>query len=232
MIDNGVTAGASNNFWQLPATSNPVMLIPVGVYGVTDVWTMINTELADSGALTRDAIVTFNFGTTSNATTVSSVTVKLNNSSPATAGQDENAVNCGSPSAACGGLANPSSGALNSSTTISGVTVDTDTIYSFGFTGAGGAYSNATVGNVVLDDQGFIFNGIALTGALAGYNNVDSYLVSIQIQESAKAGTPGSDDVALSAITLDTATPEPSTVLMLLTGLGAIGFFGLRRRRA
>jgi hypothetical protein len=85
---------------------------------------------------------------------------------------------------------------------------------------------------VVLDDQGFIFNGIALTGALAGYNNVDSYLVSIQIQESAKAGTPGSDDVALSAITLDTATPEPSTVLMLLTGLGAIGFFGLRRRRA
>lgn len=225
MINNG----AGNNFWDLPSSGNGSMTIPIGVFGVTDVWTMLNTVLADAGPTDRDAIVVFNFGTTSNAATTDAVSVKLNNSAPATAGQDENAVNCGSPSAACGGLSSPSSGPLGS-TTINGVTVDTDTIYSFGFTNATGAYAGAT-GNVVLDDQGFFFNDLSLATLGVGDTNLNTYLVSITIKEPSLTGNTG-EGLALSAITLDTATPEPSTILTLLAGLGAIAFGGYRRSRA
>jgi hypothetical protein len=96
----------------------------------------------------------------------------------------------------------------------------TNNLYSFGYTAATGVYSG-TSGNVVLDDQGFIFSGSLLNTA------VSSYLVSVKIQD---ANTGSSTGIGLSAITVD-AVPEPGTILTLLSGLGAVGLAGLRRRR-
>jgi hypothetical protein len=94
----------------------------------------------------------------------------------------------------------------------SGVTVYTDQIYNQ-------PLDSSITGNLVLDDQGFFFTGSALTTSLS------SYLVNIQIME---ANVATGSAVGISAVTVD-ATPEPSTILLLLAGLGAIGFSRLRR---
>ncbi|MDP9053676.1 MAG: hypothetical protein M3N93_05155, partial [Acidobacteriota bacterium] len=96
MINDGTSEGGSNNVWTLAQASGtlPTMTIPVGVFGVTDVYTMINTELASAASANRDVTLFFNFGTTSNASTVQTVTVKLANSNNSTTagGEVRNAV--------------------------------------------------------------------------------------------------------------------------------------------
>jgi hypothetical protein len=91
-------------------------------------------------------------------------------------------------------------------------------------------YAN-TSGNVVLDDQGFIFNSLNLTGTgFTGLTNLDTYLVSVQVKEVGSGDTGAF--LGLSAITVDSPVPEPSTVALVLVGLGAVGFGALRRKKA
>jgi hypothetical protein len=82
--------------------------------------------------------------------------------------------------------------------------------------------------SAVLDDQGFFF----------GNAFANQYLVSVGVSEKAYA-TSGANAsaVALSAITLQTvsaenqtATPEPSSVLLAIGGLAGFAFIGRRRR--
>jgi len=226
MINDGVKSGGlgSRNVW-VGASSNPndTITVPIGVYGVSNVWTMINTVLANVGA--RDLTVEFDFGSTSNASSVTAIKVKPfdTGASGVTTGDSvQNAVQCPT-SAACSGLANgaPDTPVSSPSANFPGVTMVSDQLLgtNFIYTAATGSYAGTT-GNVGLDDQDFVFTGSTLALALG------SYLVDVKVIE---ADSVGSTEVALSAITLDTAAPEPSTVLMFLTGLGAIGFARFRR---
>jgi len=224
MIDDGSTSSASNNFWQGTQTgSSPSITIPIGVYGVTDVWAMLNTELSLAG-VANTTTLTFNFGSTSNATSgLDPVIVKLsesnNNSTPAN--EMQNAVLC-VPASSCATASGPT---LSGPTVISSVSVLTGNVYTSLFNnGALPGYAGATSGNVVLDDTGFLFNDLSL-GALG--TNLSSYLVSVTVKES---GSATGVSEGLSALTVDTV-PEPSTVFMFLSGLGAIGLARFRRRK-
>lgn len=223
MIDDGTSSGASNNFWQGLQTGNsPIITIPVGVYGVSDVWTLLESELSNENAV-NTTIVTFTFGSQSSGGTTQSIQVKLsdsaNNNTPT--GQMQNGVLC-VPASSCSTASGPTLG----ESVISGVTVLTDNVYTSLYNnGALPGYAGATSGNIVLDDAGFIFNGIAL-GTIGG-TNLTNYLQSISVKE---AGATTGVSEALSAITVD-PVPEPSTVFMFLSGLGAIGLARFRRKK-
>jgi hypothetical protein len=184
---------------------------------------MLNTSLGELVTAGRQVNVTFNFGSTSNASSLTSYSVKVTDSGPdttsAASGILQDSVLC---TGTCPGNQGPTASSTTPATTPAGagVTVLTHNLYSFGYTAATGVFSG-TSGNVVLDDQGFIFGGNILSTAL------NNYLVSIQIAEvNSVAGT----GLALSAITVD-AVPEPSTILMIVSGLTALGFSQLKRKR-
>jgi len=220
---SGVTFSKLNdtgNFWDLPTgTSASLLTVPIGQYGVTDVWTMINDIEATKA---NDVSVVFNFGTSANVTS-DSVTVKLTNADAASAsGQVRNALVCSVGCAENSQL--PLAGE-----TVNGVTVVADNVWSQPFTitcqtSVSSASSCGEQGEAYLDDQGFFFNGLSVG---AGLTNLNTYLVSVQIKEIATAG----GGAGLSAITIDTAaTPEPSTVLLFVAGLGVVGLGRLRKR--
>jgi len=232
-----INDGVGNNVWVLPNNASNLaaatMTIPVGVLGVTDVYTMINAMFGPSGP-GRDVTLFFNFGTTSNATTTDQVEVKLNNSTNSTtaSGQIRNAIDCAPVTGACGGVSPAASGPTAASTlsstlpagTTAGLTVTTNNVFTATYTTATGSFAGST-GAVNLDDQGFLFNNVSLASLGVGDTNLNTYLVSIQVRE---AGVTTSD-LGLSAITLDTV-PEPSTVVLFLAGFGAIALGRYRRK--
>jgi len=230
MIDDGSTSSASNNFWQGTQANcvsgsgcaNPTITIPVGIFGVTDVWALLNTELSNAGVLNTTAI-TFTFGSQANGGTTDPITIKLSESAASNTptGEMQNAVDC-VPASSCTTASGPT---LAGPTVLSGISVYTGNVYTSLYNnGALTGYSGATSGNIVLDDSGFFFNGLSLTGGLG--TNLTSYLVSVTVKE---AGSVNGVSEGLSAITVDTV-PEPSTVFMLLSGLGVIGFARFRRK--
>jgi hypothetical protein len=226
---SGVTFSKLNdtgNFWDLPTStvSASLLTVPIGVFGVTDVWTMINDIEATKA---NDVSVIFNFGTSATVTS-DSLTVKLGNADGVSAtGQVRNALVCNS------GCAESSQVGLTSGNVINGVTVDADNVWSQSFACPPPALGpptslNAAVapcGTAYLDDQGFFFNGVSVG---AGLTNLNTYLVSVQVKEIATAG----GGAGLSAITIDAGapTPEPSTVLLFVAGLGVVGLGRLRKR--
>jgi hypothetical protein len=212
-----------------------VLDIPVNVLGATSVWTMLNLDNGMPGS--REGWVTFDFASTPGATTgLTSVTVKLLNSangfSAVASGMLQDAILCSAtcPTNIANGptLAGPSNqntledtGGLNSGTPNTAVNSQVTEYGSTLFSDPYNSGGTGTAGNVVLDDQGFVFSGAV--AALAG----SDYLVDVRIYDNSATGT---SSTALSAITTVTSTPEPTTMLLLLTGLGAIGFARLRRR--
>jgi hypothetical protein len=76
------SASPGSNTWDIPLSTGgtaPVtsqMTVPIGVYGVSDVWTTLNDIASTQNT---DATLAFNFGLTSNATALDSVMVILNN---------------------------------------------------------------------------------------------------------------------------------------------------------
>jgi hypothetical protein len=114
---------------------------------------------------------------------------------------------------------------------VDGVTVSTAVAYStFAYTAANPAgFYAGTQGRLKLDSEQFVFNNPSL---------LSDYLVSMTITEnfsmtpSAEAanGASFASETALSAIDVDTVTPEPTTILLLLSGL--VGFAFLRFRKA
>ena len=79
------------------------------------------------------------------------------------------------------------------------------------------------------DDQGFLLGTLVLPNV---GTNLNTYLENIKIQEQTGSAFHGNEALALSAITVNTAAPEPSTVIMFLTGLGAIGLTRFRRSKS
>jgi hypothetical protein len=223
MISDGLTGVNSNNYWDA-ASSSATITVPIGIADVTNVWTMLNNiEGAAGGA---DTSLTFNFGTTSNASSFNDVVVvDLTNSGTSgssPSGQIGSSFLCATASICTfdnGAVASSSTATatLNSNPT-SGVGVTTGVLYTTVYNTAAGIYAGSS-GNVVLNDQDF--NLAALVAPSSG-----EYLVSIVVNEA--AGSAG--QTSLSAITVDTAAPEPSTVFLFLTGLGALGLARLRRK--
>jgi hypothetical protein len=219
-------SGSDGNAWGNGGSAGSIV-VPIGVFGVEDVWTMLNdlggTSLNNGTGGNNDTTLTFTFDSAANgsvAATSTVVTVKLRDGVEI-AESIVCASGCSSPETGYGtGLA-PSTSFSNSNTSVNGgssfntpVTVVTDQLFSAAYTG-GGPYAN-TSGNLVLDDQGFEFG--------SAFSNL--YLVSVGVSN---IQTTAGDQTFLSAITVVNA-PEPSTVLLFLSGLGALGFARFRRK--
>jgi hypothetical protein len=186
--------------------------IQMGIFGVQNVWTMLNDEYGIVGSTTQ---VVFNFGTTAGVANLPSLAFTLVNGNSI-----RDAVDCLTSSTTCPayqtGLSTSTYGTDDATAAAAGApSVSAFNVWEGTYGGApGGAYANMTSGDVNLDAQDF---------SLTGYSN--EYLVSMQIIDS-NTGIRQNRDV-LSAITVGEA-PEPSTWLLFATGLGALFF--IRRR--
>jgi len=236
MISDGAnpSSNASNNYWASIATTGGTdsITIPIGISNVANVWTMMDNEWGSLGL--NDTSVTFNFGATSNQIGgYTSITVNLlDTNNTGSNGDMRAALACTTvTTTTCNASTNPR-GTLAQGNVIDGVTVNTGVAYNtFAYTAANptGFYGN-TQGSLKLDSEQFVFNNPSLLG---------DYLVSMTVTENF-SNTPGSEaindanfasETALSAIDVDTvaATPEPTTILLVLGGLGGLGFLRLRR---
>ncbi|HEX4278873.1 MAG TPA: PEP-CTERM sorting domain-containing protein [Bryobacteraceae bacterium] len=234
MLSDGVSSnGNSQNYWGSNGTNQvPVSItIPIGISGVTDLWTMMDNQWGTLGG--NDATLTFNFGSSSTDTSGDIVSVAvplLNSNNTNNSGDMRAAVGClTTTTSTCNNSTNPH-GTSAQNNVINGVTVNTKVVYNtFNYTAANPTgYYAGSAGTLKLDDQEFIF----------GSQFANDWLVSVTITENlgntpASVGTTGNlpSELALSAITVDTVAPEPTSVLLLLSGFGAIGIVGARRRK-
>jgi len=230
MISDGTSGSgantASNNFWDA-LNSATTMVIPIGISNVSDVWTMLNNVYGLNGA--SETSVEFDFGTSSNAATFNNVVVvNLQNAGQggsAPSGQirssvDCSTVNCGANNLANGLLALSSTPVTTLNSATSTLTVTTANLFTAAYSSiSAGTYAGSS-GNVNLDAQDFLLGSIIAPSA-------NEFLVQMKVTES--SGANAVSQTALSAITVDTV-PEPSTVFLFLTGLGAIGLSRFRRK--
>jgi hypothetical protein len=227
MMADGPASGNSNNFWASGTGTNSIV-IPVGLSGVDEVYTMMNNLWGTAGS--NDTDITFTFDTTSSngvGGVITNVTLDLTNSTysvnnpytgGAGTGQIRSATDCASGTTTT--CANYGNGPLAANSVVNGIKVTTGTVFSQAYTSAAGNYAG-TAGNLVLDDQGF---------NLSAYSG--EYLVSITVQQNnGMTGSQSPTITGLSAITVDTA-PEPSTVVLLLAGIGAIGLARIRTKKS
>jgi len=235
----GTSTPNSNDFWDLTSNSS-LITVAVGLTGVTDVWTMLNNIYGTAGA--NSTTVFLDFGTSSNVVNASDIIqVNLTNSGAAGSGasgqiQDANICAANGPNSVggtfCTGLDVGPTAAFSTPTTLvggvtqeTGITVGTKNLFSTAYTGTSNAgIYKSTTGNVDLNAQDFQISSLVGAGLAAQFEGL--YLVDIRVKEN--IGGAGVSQTALTAITIDTV-PEPSTVLLFVGGLGAIGL--LRRRR-
>lgn len=215
-------ADTGKNFWA--AQQNGDVTVAIGIYGVQNVYTMLNDYWGANNE--KDTSVIFNWSSSSswgNGGVVSQTFVLTNGV------EIRSAVNCATP-ANCktngftAGFTGES-GELPIATTRTAS--NTANVYSSPYSTIGsisGYNGYSAPGTINLDSQTFSFGGTHAT----------DYLVSITIRNviTAAYGSTnpvGNSRTALSAITIETV-PEPSTVLMFMSGLGLVGY--LRRRKA
>jgi hypothetical protein len=229
MINDGLTGTNGNNFWD-GVTSDSTITVPIGINNVSSVYTMLSNIWGTAN--TTDTVVTFDYGTSSNASSFNDVVVvDLINSPTGTSGnsggQIQASIDCSTATIctnANGGIAASStpSATLNGNPetlTILAANLFTSGNGYNGFTTAG-AYSGST-GNLSLDAQDFLLSSIVAPSP-------SEWLVNVKVEELT-GGTVS--QTALSAITVNT-TPEPSTVILFLGGLGALGLARFRFRRS
>jgi hypothetical protein len=220
----------SSNYWSIPGNgTQSTLTIPVDQYGVSQVWSMLNTDYAGASNGTpvdRSITMFLDFGT-AGGTIEDTVRVNFTNTgnNSTGTGQIQSAILCTSI-APCDGIASPNTGPIQTTNpatlTSNGVSVlgSVDYLYSIKYAGAGNL--------LVLNDEGLNLGTINFAGI---GTNLNTYLVDVRVVE--EGNTNYANEIgALSAVTVLTAAPEPSTVFMFLTGLGAIGFAGFRRRKA
>jgi hypothetical protein len=222
---NQVVGATNENVWAAPNSGTSSITIPLGIFGVTDVYTMMNDQYGINSA--TPTTVQFNFG---NSTSESFTLVN------GTVIRDE--FNC------TGGANVATCQALNYATSlniVNGYSTTGSSLGAYGSIAAGTAYVrafnvwsgtygtgtgsyNLTSGTLSLDAQDFQLGSLA----------VGQTLTSVTITDTAGASTKVSRDI-LSAITVASsgaaATPEPSTVLLLVGGLGSLVFAGRRRKQ-
>jgi len=235
MINDGTIGNPaqSKNFWDGLGTT--AIVVPVGINNVVDVQTML--ENVWGPANTTDTVVTFDFGTSSNASTFNNVVVVdlVNSGTGGTSGNGQlgNALTCATTSICT--LSNGTVAAvstpnetLNGGAVSNNLTVDAQNLFTSGNAFNGFTTMNAFMGasgNLNLYAQDFLLSSLVAPSS-------SEYLVNIQIQELSGASTgSNASQTALSAITVDTLAPEPSTVMLFLSGFGALGIARFRRRR-
>jgi hypothetical protein len=229
LLGDNTTAdmGTSTNFWISTSTGNGTsgttagsIAIPVGVFGVSTVDTLLNTAVGLSTGGTQ--CITVNAQNCTNTNSYATITLTF-----ATASDFLNGITSNEATetfALINGVTqrNILNGMGGSATTIASSYTATDIGTDLGTT-ANVAVKNvyttgtSTGSTMFLDEQIF--------PVLTQYQN--DYLVSITINDYGSAST---SHELLSAITV-TPTPEPSTVAMLFAGLGAIGVARMRRRK-
>jgi hypothetical protein len=210
MIDQPTTTQA---VWAAPNTGTNSVTIPIGIFGVTNVDTMLNDQYGVNGAQTTT--VQFNFSnSTSETFTLTDGTVIRDD------------FNCtgGSGLATCQSFnyataLNTTNGYGINGTSLGTLgTIASGTAYVSAFNvwngtyGSGSGHYANTTGNINFDAQNFSLGSMA-----AG-----TTLVSITIQDAAGSTAQVSRD-ALTAITV-VAAPEPSTVFLVLFGIAAMAF--------
>jgi len=225
------SASPNTNYWALIGATG--ITIPMGVFGVTDVATMLNDNWGCTagqssgpcvGASNTDTQVKFTFDAASNgsdAASLEQVTFDLVNGN-----EIRDAVICNTGGCSTDGYAttlnaaNSLAPALQTGPiAVGNITINTGTLYqsAYNYTGSlAGNYNNSS-GSVVLDYQDFIFGSLF----------ANDYLVKVNISNpNAATGVSRTD---LSAITVDFNSPEPSTWLLVAGGIGLIGFKRFRR---
>jgi len=211
LINDGTTNGYPSNYWD--ALSSSSLIIPVGIFGTDSAWTMINNQWGVAG--NTSASVTFYFGSSSNTTDAGSLTFNLVNGQLV-----RDATQCagnGTGTIHCSSFATTLSAPSN---VPAGTSASAGTIYSEQYS-AGSSVSNpykTTTGTEALDYQHFTF----------GTAFLNDYLSEVKVTDI--GGAPNNSRTGVSAVTVDVA-PEPSTILMFMTGLGAIGFARFRKTR-
>jgi hypothetical protein len=206
--NNGVTFGlladsahTTSNFWSSSSgTGSSTIDVPVNVSGAYDASILLNDYWGVSGSTSQTDTVEFFFS--GGATD----TFTLTNGN-----QIQGSVQCSS--AQTGGITTPVCTTYAQSTT----SPNTDTAWGASYSGDTSTLTNffGTSGTLTLSDLSFDIS--AFSGDV---------LQTIAISDSNNGN--GSSWLALSAVTV--TTPEPSTVLLLLTGLGILGYFGHRRK--
>jgi hypothetical protein len=227
MINDGTALGASANYWNANNGDNTI-IVPVGISNVTDVQTMLNDLWGGAGA--NDTVVTFDYGTSSNASSFNKVVVvDLQNApsgtSSSSSGQIGSAIVCSSSPCtyANGDLAGQSDPTTILNSGAANLVVTTGTLFSSAYNGGITGFFAGTSGDTVLDDQDFELAALVAPSS-------SEYLVNIEVTELNGASTgSAASQTALSAIDIDTV-PEPSTVVLFLGGLGALGFAKFRKR--
>jgi len=225
VIVGGNVCGSTNNYWAIAGNGNSQTLtIPVDVYGVSQVWSMINSSMAGYPTNDRSITLFLNFGT-QGGTIEDTVRVNFTNANDTGTGtgQIQNAVLC-TTIAPCNGLTTPAGGPLQTTNpttvTANGVSVGAD---------ADNIFANSSGNNtLVLDDQGLLLGSLVFPHI---GTNLNTWLVNVEVVEEGNTNYAG-EYGAVSALTVVTAAPEPSTVFMFLAGLGAIGFARFRRGKA
>jgi hypothetical protein len=230
MINTG--AGGSGNYWGAAsgAGTSTTITTAIGLEGVDEVWTMLNDQYGLAGS--SPVSVTFNFSSAGATGAIDdSIAFTLVNG---TVYRDANDCSTGgpvTPNCSTTFATGLSSGSYSTSgTLISGTptapSVSAFTVWAGSYSGnttANNSYEGTT-GNLNLDAQAFSF-------ADAGFNELSQYLVNVVVTDSNTAAKQ--TRVGLSAITVDQATdpaPEPSTVLLFMTGFGVLGFAHRRLR--
>ena len=203
------TGTFANNYWDATgnfAGASGTLTIPVGLFGTDSAWTMINNRWGVTG--TTNTAVTFVFGTASNTTDAGTLTFNLVNGV-----LERDAVDCSAKG----------TGTVNC-TTFATTAPSATNVFSSPYTNGGTLNPYVgTTGSVSLNDQFYSFGGAFL----------NDYLSEVQITDENGGGSIGR--TGISALTVDVAssstTPEPSTILMIMTGLGALGLSRLRRKQ-
>jgi len=233
LLGDGTNNNKNSDIWYSLAntsTQTASINIPIGIMGVSSVATMLNSILAST---TGGSVCITNGGVSSSAP----------------------ALTCG----ANGGTASYAYLTLNLNTKLDGTGTAAQEVFALingvtqrnVFSGAAGAQALAPGGfyNVTdpFNSQSYAVQvGNEWNGAVSGTTNNGTtmsldyqifpifseysgyYLNSISITDT--GSTAGNREV-LSAITVN-ATPEPSTVIMLLTGIGAVGIARVRRKKS
>jgi len=208
-------AGLNGN----PNPSTTTFTIPMGIFGVTNVYTMLNDTYGVSGANNTD--VTFNFGSTG---TSGSLTFDLVNGQVIADSWDCLA---GSGLATCltANYATSLSGSTFAYTSSTAVAVGA-TVQSLGVAWSG-TYANTTItnyantsGNLFLDAQNFY---------LGTFASPSTELYNIVITDSNTGAFNSRTELSAITVAQTVTTPEPSTVFLALAGILALVALGRRK---